>query len=143
MSPIFVLGITEPELFCLLGLALAVKDFDVDTEFKSEILNRFCCDRMLRRGSSPSSHNPNQKMLAERASLPCGLPASSANQSLYSSLHDHFLIMARRRQAPHVADVISSSPSGCDRGPTGTSPARGEIMELNLRKGFLPTRAIF
>jgi len=51
--------------------------------------------------------------------------------------------MARRRQAPPVADVISSSPSGCDRGPMGTSPARGEIMELNLRKGFLHTRANF
>jgi len=71
------------------------------------------------------------------------LDARSANQSLYASLHDHFLIMARRRQAPPVAEVISSSPSGCDRGPTGTSPARGEIMVLNLRKGFLPTRAIF
>jgi len=73
------------------------------------------------------------------------LDAWSANQSLYASLslHDHFLIMARRRQAPPVADAISSSPSGCDRGPTGTSPARGEIMELNLRKGFLPTRANF
>jgi len=51
--------------------------------------------------------------------------------------------MARRGQAPPVADVISYSPSGCDRGPTGTSPARGEIVELNLRKGFLPTIASF
>jgi len=51
--------------------------------------------------------------------------------------------MARRRQARPVTDVISSSPSGCDRGPTGTSPARGEVMELNLRKGFLPTRVNF
>ena len=42
-----------------------------------------------------------------------------------------------------MTDVISSSPSGCDRGPTGTSPARGEVMELNLRKGFLPTRVNF
>jgi len=62
---------------------------------------------------------------------------------LYASLHDHFLIMAGRRQAPHVADVIFSSPSGCDRGSTGTIAARGEIMELNLRKGFLPTKANF
>jgi len=53
------------------------------------------------------------------------------------------VIMARRGQAPLVADVISSPPSGCDRGPTGTSPARGEIRELNLRKGFLSTRANF
>jgi len=71
------------------------------------------------------------------------LDARSANQSLYASLHDHFLIMARRRQAPPVADVISSSPSGCDRGPTGTSPARGEIMELNLRKAFCPQEQNF
>jgi len=71
------------------------------------------------------------------------LDAWRANQSLCASLHDHFLIMARRRQAPPVADVIFSSPSGCDRSPTGTSPARGEIMELNLRKGFLPTRSNF
>ena len=51
--------------------------------------------------------------------------------------------MVRPRQAPPVADVISSSPSGCDRGPTGTSPARGEIMGLNLRKDFLPTTPNF
>jgi len=36
--------------------------------------------------------------------------------------------MARRIQAPPVADVISYSPPGCERGPTGTSPARGEIV---------------
>ena len=71
------------------------------------------------------------------------LDAWSANQSFYASLRDDFLIMARRRQAPPVADVISSLPSGCDRGPTRTSPTRGEVMELNLRKGFLPTRANF
>ncbi len=39
--------------------------FAIDTEFNSEILNRYCSDRMLRRGSSPSGYNPNQKMLAE------------------------------------------------------------------------------
>jgi len=71
------------------------------------------------------------------------LDAWIAYQLLYAPLHNHFLIMTRRGQAPPVADVISSSPSGCDRGPTGTSPARGEIIKLNLRKGFLPTRENF
>jgi len=71
------------------------------------------------------------------------LDAWIAYKLSYASLHNHFLIMARLRQAPPVADVISSSPSGCDRGPTGTSPARGEIIELNLREGFFAHKSKF
>jgi len=48
-----------------LGASLICRKFDIDTVFKSDILNQCCSDRMLRRGLSPSSNDPNQKMLAE------------------------------------------------------------------------------
>ncbi len=43
---------------------LDCKKFAINSEFNSEILNRYCSDLMLRRGLSPSGYSHNQKMLA-------------------------------------------------------------------------------
>jgi len=74
-----------------------------------------------------------------RASLRSKLEKGMPTRKRIKSVEDliWYSIMARRRRAPPVADVILSSHSGCDRCPTGTSPARGKKMEQNLRKDYL------